>query len=86
MNTTILVVDDEQRIRKLLKDFLAKKDYEVIEAKDGEEALEIFEERKDTIDLILLDVMMPKLDGWSVLRQIRQNSKVPIIMLTARGE
>lgn len=86
MNTTILVVDDEQRIRKLLKDFLAKKDYEVIEAKDGEEALEIFEERKDTIDLILLDVMMPKFDGWSVLRQIRQNSKVPIIMLTARGE
>lgn len=86
MNTTILVVDDERRIRKLLKDFLAKKDYEVIEAKDGEEALEIFEERKDTIDLILLDVMMPKLDGWSVLRQIRQNSKVPIIMLTARGE
>lgn len=86
MNTTILVVDDEQRIRKLLKDFLAKKDYEVIEAKDGEEALEIFEERKDTIDLILLDVMMPKLDGWSVLRQIRQNSRVPIIMLTARGE
>ena len=86
MNATILVVDDEQRIRKLLKDFLVKKDYEVIEAKDGEEALEIFEEKQETIDLILLDVMMPKLDGWSVLRQIRQNSKVPIIMLTARGE
>ncbi len=86
MNATILVVDDEQRIRKLLKDFLVKKDYEVIEAKDGEEALEIFEERQDGINLILLDVMMPKLDGWSVLRQIRQTSRVPIIMLTARGE
>ena len=86
MNTTILVVDDEQRMRTLIKDFLVKKDYEVIEAKDGEEALEIFEEKQDKIDLILLDVMMPKLDGWSVLRQIRQTSKVPIIMLTARGE
>ncbi len=86
MNTTILVVDDEQRMRTLIKDFLVKKDYEVIEAKDGEEALEVFNERPDTIDLILLDVMMPKLDGWSVLRQIRQTSKVPIIMLTARGE
>ena len=86
MSTTILVVDDEQRMRTLLKDFLVKKDYEVIEAKDGEEALEIFDERKDTINLILLDVMMPKLDGWSVLRQIRQESAVPIMMLTARGE
>lgn len=86
MNTTILVVDDEQRMRTLIKDFLLKKDYEVIEAKDGEEALEAFNERKEQIDLILLDVMMPKLDGWSVLRQIRQSSKVPIVMLTARGE
>ncbi len=86
MKTTILVVDDEQRMRTLLKDFLVKKDYDVIEAKDGEEALEIFEERQEIIDLILLDVMMPKLDGWSVLRQIRQNSRIPIIMLTARGE
>lgn len=86
MSTTILVVDDEQRMRTLLKDFLVKKDYTVIEAKDGEEALEIFNEKQDSINLILLDVMMPKLDGWSVLRQIRQNSKVPIIMLTARGE
>lgn len=86
MSTTILVVDDEQRMRTLLKDFLLKKDYEVIEAKDGEEALEIFGEMQEKIDLILLDVMMPKLDGWSVLRQIRQTSKVPIIMLTARGE
>ena len=73
-------------MRTLLKDFLVKKDYEVIEAKDGEEALEIFNEKQDSINLILLDVMMPKLDGWSVLRQIRQSSKVPIIMLTARGE
>ena len=86
MKITILVVDDEQRMRTLLKDFLVKKDYDVIEAKDGEEALEIFEERQEIINLILLDVMMPKLDGWSVLRQIRQNSRIPIIMLTARGE
>lgn len=86
MKTTILVVDDEQRMRTLLKDFLVKKDYDVIGAKDGEEALEIFEERKEIINLILLDVMMPKLDGWSVLRQIRQTSRIPIIMLTARGE
>lgn len=86
MSTTILVVDDEQRMRTLIKDFLVKKNYEVIEAKDGEEALDIFNERQEQIDLILLDVMMPKLDGWSVLRQIRQKSQVPIIMLTARGE
>ena len=86
MSTTILVVDDEQRMRTLIKDFLVKKDYQVIEAKDGEEALEIFNEKQDIINLILLDVMMPKLDGWSVLRQIRQNFSVPIIMLTARGE
>lgn len=86
MNHTILVVDDEQRMRTLVKDFLVKKDYNVIEAKDGEEALQIFEEREEQIALILLDVMMPKLDGWSVLRQIRQNSDVPIVMLTARGE
>lgn len=86
MSTTILIADDEQRMRTLVKDFLVKKDYNVIEAKNGEEALEIFEERGDTINLILLDVMMPKLDGWSVLRQIRQSSNVPIIMLTARGE
>lgn len=86
MSTTILIADDEQRMRTLVKDFLVKKDYNVIEAKNGEEALEIFEERGDLINLILLDVMMPKLDGWSVLRQIRQSSSVPIIMLTARGE
>jgi len=83
---TVLVVDDETRMRKLLKDFLRQKEYNVLEANDGEEALEIFEENQNKIDLILLDVMMPKLDGWSVLRQIRQKSKVPVIMLTARGE
>lgn len=85
-NITILVVDDESRMRKLIKDFLAQKGYSVIEAEDGEKALNIFEERQKDINLILLDVMMPKLDGWSVLRQIRQISKIPIIMLTARGE
>ena len=82
----ILVVDDEQRMRKLIKDFLAAKGFSILEAEDGEKALEVFEENKNKISLILLDVMMPKLDGWSVLRQIRQESKVPIIMLTARGE
>lgn len=85
-NNCILVVDDEQRMRKLIKDFLKAKGYSILEAEDGEKALEIFEENKNKISLILLDVMMPKLDGWSVLRQIRQTSKVPIMMLTARGE
>ena len=69
---TIMVVDDESRMRKLIKDFLIKEDYKVIEAGDGEAALNIFNEKKEKIDLILLDVMMHKLDGWSVLRQIRQ--------------
>ena len=86
MNNCILVVDDEARMRKLIKDFLVAKGYSILEAEDGEKALEVFEENQSKIDLILLDVMMPKLDGWSVLRQIRQTSKVPIIMLTARGE
>ena len=86
MEKCILVVDDESRMRKLVKDFLAAKGYSILEAEDGEKALEVFEENKNRISLILLDVMMPKLDGWSVLRQIRQDSKVPIIMLTARGE
>ena len=81
---TVLVVDDESRMRKLVKDFLTKKGYNVLEAQDGEAALQVFEENKNKISIILLDVMMPKLDGWSVLRQIRQNSDVPIIMLTAR--
>ncbi len=85
-NTTILIVDDEARMRKLIKDFLTKNDYKTLEAGDGEEAIEVFEENKDKISLILLDVMMPKLDGWSVLRKIRNESQVPVIMLTARGE
>ena len=86
LNNCILVVDDELRMRKLIKDFLVAKGYSILEAEDGEKGLEVFEENKNKISLILLDVMMPKLDGWSVLRQIRQESKVPIIMLTARGE
>ena len=85
-NCTILIVDDESRMRKLIKDFLIKKDYNIIEAENGEEALEIFEEKQENINLIILDVMMPKLDGWSVLRRIRQTSTMPVIMLTARGE
>ena len=84
--TYILVVDDESRMRKLLRDFLTAKGYQILEAEDGEKAIEVFEENRNKIKLILLDVMMPKLDGWSVLRKIRQESKVPIIMLTARGE
>ena len=86
MNNSILIVDDEARMRKLIKDFLMAKGYNILEAEDGEKALQVFEENESKIELILLDVMMPKLDGWSVLRQIRQTSKVPIIMLTARGE
>ena len=85
-NGYILIVDDEQRMRSLIKDFLKQKNYSSLEAAGGEEALQVFEENKNKIKLILLDVMMPKLDGWSVLRQIRQTSNVPIIMLTARGE
>lgn len=81
----ILVVDDEDRMRKLVKDFLVRKQYEVLEAADGEEAVEIFVKNND-IDLIILDVMMPKMDGWEVCREIRKLSKVPIIMLTAKGE
>ena len=85
-DTLILIVDDEARMRKLIKDFLNAKNYKIIEAKDGEEALEVFELNKEKINLVLLDVMMPKIDGWTVLRKIRQESKVPVIMLTARGE
>ena len=84
--TYILVVDDESRMRKLLRDFLTAKGYQILEAEDGEKAIEVFEENRNKIKLILLDVMMPKLDGWSVLRKIRQDSNVPVIMLTARGE
>ena len=87
MEESILVVDDEERMRKLIKDFLTNKGYHILQAEDGEKALEIYQENKSKIMLVLLDVMMPKLDGWSVLRQIRQeNKELPIIMLTARGE
>ncbi|HHV10643.1 MAG TPA: response regulator transcription factor [Clostridiales bacterium] len=81
----ILVVDDESRMRKLVKDFLVRKNYEVIEAENGEQAIELFFSKKD-IALIILDIMMPKLDGWGVVKEIRQYSKVPIIMLTAKGD
>ncbi|MCC6095086.1 MAG: response regulator transcription factor, partial [Eubacterium sp.] len=81
----VMVVDDEARMRKLVRDFLVKDNFNVIEAADGEEALNKFYEDKD-IALILLDVMMPKMDGWQVCREIRKESKVPIIMLTARGD
>ena len=87
MDAGILVVDDELRMRKLIKDFLKQKNFNILEAEDGEKALKMFQENKNRIHLVLLDVMMPKLDGWSVLRQIRQLDKnVPIIMLTARSE
>ena len=81
----VLVVDDESRMRKLVHDFLSRSNYEVIEAADGEEAIDIFYADK-SISLIILDVMMPKMDGWEVCRQIRKDSKVPIIMLTAKSE
>ena len=81
----ILVVDDESRMRKLVRDFLVKSHYEVAEAADGEEALALFFEQND-FDLVILDVMMPKLDGWQVCREIRAYSKVPIIMLTAKSD
>lgn len=86
-DVTVLIVDDESRMRKLIKDFLIQKNYTILEAEDGEKALKVYQENKEKISLILLDVMMPKLDGWSVLRQIRQENKtLPIIMLTARAE
>lgn len=81
----ILVVDDEARMRKLVRDFLIRDNFDVLEAGDGEEALDIFYRDKD-IALIILDVMMPKINGWDVCREIRETSKVPIIMLTAKGE
>lgn len=81
----ILVVDDESRMRKLVKDFLTREGYMVLEAGDGLEAMNIFYKDKD-ISLIILDVMMPNMDGWQVCREIRENSKVPVIMLTARSE
>ena len=81
----ILVVDDESRMRKLVKDFLTREGYTVLEAGDGMEAMDLFYEDKE-IALIILDVMMPKMDGWQVCREVRETSKVPIIMLTARSE
>lgn len=81
----ILVVDDESRMRKLVRDFLVRSDYDVVEASDGARAIDTFFEQKD-IALIVLDVMMPKMDGWQVCREIRTYSQVPIIMLTARGD
>ncbi len=81
----ILVVDDEARMRKLVRDFLVRKDYQVVEAADGQEALDVFFEQND-IKLVILDVMMPKMDGREVLKEIRTYSKVPVIMLTAKGD
>lgn len=81
----ILVVDDESRMRKLVRDFLVKKDFDVLEAADGEAAVDTFYGERD-ISLVILDVMMPKMDGWEVCREIRKNSKVPIIMLTAKSD
>lgn len=81
----ILVVDDESRMRKLVRDFLVKKDFEVLEAENGEEAIDLFFQEKE-ISLLILDVMMPKMDGWQVCKEIRKHSRVPIIMLTAKGD
>ena len=81
----VLVVDDEERMRKLISDFLKIKGYETVEAGDGEEAIDVFFADKE-IALIILDVMMPKMDGWEVLKTVREHSKVPVIMLTARTE
>lgn len=81
----ILVVDDESRMRKLVRDFLVREGYNVLEAEDGVEAMDIFYEEKD-ISLLILDVMMPRMDGWQVCREIRESSKVPIIMLTAKSD
>ncbi len=81
----VLVVDDEARMRKLVRDFLEREGFSVLEAEDGMRAMELFYEDKD-IALIILDVMMPKMDGWQVCREVRQFSKVPVIMLTARSE
>ncbi len=81
----VLVVDDEARMRKLISDFLKMKEYQVLEAGDGEEAIDIFFQNPD-IALVILDVMMPKMDGWEVLKTLREHSRTPVIMLTARGE
>ena len=86
MNNTILIADDEVNITILLKDFLEAEGYSVITAYNGKEAFDLYEENKDIITLIILDVMMPELDGWTVCREIRKESKIPIMMLTARSE
>ncbi len=83
--TKVLIVDDESRMRKLLRDFLEREGYQILEASDGVEAMDLFYMHKD-IDLIILDVMMPRMDGWQVCKEIREYSKVPIVMLTARTE
>lgn len=80
------MADDEVLIRKLVKDFLKREGFSLLEAGDGKQAMDIFNEKKDVIDLVILDVMMPVYDGWSVCKQIRETSKVPIIMLTAKSE
>ncbi|MCR4430955.1 MAG: response regulator transcription factor [Tepidanaerobacteraceae bacterium] len=83
---TVLIVDDEEKIRILLRDFLEREGYNVLESPDGKQALEMFQRFGNDIDLILLDIMLPELDGWTVCRKIREASQVPIIMLTARSE
>ena len=88
-DTTILIVDDEARMRKLIKDFLSKKDYKTIEAADGEEAIDLFEQNKNKINLIILDVMMPKINGYKISRLLKYDKKykdIPIIMVTARSQ
>ena len=85
MPQKVMIVDDESRIRKLVRDYLEREDFYVLEAGDGEEAMDLFYANPD-VALILLDVMMPKMDGWQVVREIRETSKVPIIMLTARAD
>ena len=83
---TILIADDEERIRKLVGDFLKKAGYNILEAEDGDSAYQIFEKSKKDIDLIILDIMMPGLNGWEVCRKIRETSNVPVIILSARSE
>ena len=82
----ILIADDEQKIRKLVCDFLKNVGYETLEAEDGDEAFELFQKHEDDIDLVILDIMMPGLNGWEVCKEIRALSDVPVIMLTARSE
>ena len=84
--STILIADDEARIRRLVSDFLKRDGHTIVEAADGKEALNILENRRPGLDMAILDVMMPNMDGWEVCREVRKNSKVPIIMLTARGD